>query len=365
MVRHNFLAFLATSNETTRNLSRSLVSVAENGVASGLRSHQNRRDFLRSEPLPVKPASWSANGASPICSRIASWAVATPDEIAVADENVRLTYQELDNQSTEARRAPARSRCRAGLLRQGLSGTLDSLCRFFISSTEKWRGLRTDRPVDANRQSLVYSKRRRRHRARHAIEDRSQSDQGSLPRVEVDQMQTASLPFPESNPDTHKLAYVVYTSGSTGEPKGVEITHGNLCNLIAWHQSAFEVTSVDRASQVAGLGFDAVGWEIWPYLTAGASVYVADDSTRRSPEALRDWMVARKITIGFVPTILAEQLFYMSWPRETALRTLLTGGDRLQRRPLTKLPFVVVNNYGPSECTVVTTSRNMSAERRC
>ncbi len=164
----------------------------------------------------------------------------------------------------------------------------------------------------------------------------------------------------EAPPDA--LAYVVYTSGSTGRPKGVEITHRNLRNLIQWHQSTFAVTATDRASQVAGLGFDAAGWEIWPYLTAGASVHIADDETRRSPQDLCDWIVSKKITISFVPTILAEQLFYVDWPQESAMRILLTGGDTLGRRPPAGLRFSVINNYGPTECTVVATSGRVPVE---
>jgi len=148
-----------------------------------------------------------------------------------------------------------------------------------------------------------------------------------------------------------------------GRPKGVEITHGNLCNLIDWHNGAFGVTARDRASQVAGLGFDAAGWEIWPYLTAGASLHFAAEHVRRSPQALRDWLVSEKITISFVPTVLAEQLLNSSWPAETALRTLLTGADTLHRRPVTGLPFVLVNNYGPTECTVVATSGVVTPEQ--
>ena len=65
------------------------------------------------------------------------------------------------------------------------------------------------------------------------------------------------------------LAYIIYTSGSTGEPKGVEVTHGNLLNLIFWHRNTFGITAGDRASHLAGVGFDAAVWEIWPHLTAG------------------------------------------------------------------------------------------------
>lgn len=152
------------------------------------------------------------------------------------------------------------------------------------------------------------------------------------------------------------LAYVIYTSGSTGQPKGVEIPHGGLANLVSWHQQAFSVTSADRASHLAGLSFDAAVWELWPYLAAGASVHLVDEFVRNSPELLRDWLVANRITISFVPTPLGEELLRMKWPRDTGLRVMLTGGDTLHHYPPVSLPFVVVNNYGPTECTVVVTS---------
>jgi amino acid adenylation domain-containing protein len=152
------------------------------------------------------------------------------------------------------------------------------------------------------------------------------------------------------------LAYIIYTSGSTGKPKGVEVTHGNLLNLVFWHRRAFGVTAEDRASHVAGLAFDAVVWELWPYLSAGASVALADATTRTSPELLREWLAAEGITISFVPTALMEPMLTAEWPVKTALRYLLTGADTLHRYPEAGLPFQVVNNYGPTECTVVATS---------
>ena len=152
------------------------------------------------------------------------------------------------------------------------------------------------------------------------------------------------------------LAYVIYTSGSTGQPKGVQITHDSLLNLVFWHRRAFAVTAADRATQLAGPSFDATGWELWPYLTAGASVYLPDEETRNTPARLRDWLVAQGITISFLPTALAESVMALDWPPQTALRILLTGADVLHHYPSPDLPFVVVNNYGPTECTVVATS---------
>src|SRR5258708_5107030 len=160
------------------------------------------------------------------------------------------------------------------------------------------------------------------------------------------------------------LAYVIYTSGSTGRPKGVEVTHGGLANLVCWHRQAFQVTPGDRASHVAGLGFDAAVWELWPYLAAGASVHMADDVTRSSAELLRDFLLARKLTISFVPTPLAEQMLALEWPNQTPLRMLLTGGDTLHHYPPVNLPFMLVNNYGPTECTVVATSAPVLSDKR-
>lgn len=160
------------------------------------------------------------------------------------------------------------------------------------------------------------------------------------------------------------LAYVIYTSGSTGTPKGVEITHDSLLNLVFWHQRAFGVTPEDRATQLASFGFDAAVWELWPHLAFGASVYVTPDEIRSSPELLRDWLIGRKITISFVPTALAERLFLLEWPADTDLRLLLTGADTLHHYPRPGLPFALINNYGPTEATVVATSAHIPAAQR-
>ena len=170
---------------------------------------------------------------------------------------------------------------------------------------------------------------------------------------EIENYSTDS-PANQATPDN--LAYVIYTSGSTGRPKGVEITHKSLLNLVSWHRREFEVTRQDRASHLASVGFDAAVWEVWPYLTAGASLHLPDEVTRISPELLRDWLVTNEITISFLPTALAEALMTLEWPANTALRILLTGADTLHRYPTDNLPFELVNNYGPTECTVVATS---------
>ncbi len=157
------------------------------------------------------------------------------------------------------------------------------------------------------------------------------------------------------------VAYVIYTSGSTGEPKGVEVSHRSLLNLVNWHHVAFAVNESDRASVLASPAFDASVWEVWPYLTAGASLHVPD-IVGSDPRSLRDWLLDTGITITFVPTPMAERLLELSWPGDCELRFMLTGGDVLHRRPSPQLPFALINNYGVTEATVVSTSGVVSPD---
>jgi amino acid adenylation domain-containing protein len=176
--------------------------------------------------------------------------------------------------------------------------------------------------------------------------------------MDADGTETARYPKdpPPATATLESLAYIIFTSGSTGRPKGVQITHASLLNLVSWHRRTFKITPADRSTLQASPGFDAAVWELWPYLTAGASLHVVDDALRTAPGPLRDWMVAQGITLSFLPTALAQEMMDLRWPRETALRMLLTGADMLRRYPPADLPFAVVNNYGPTECTVVATS---------
>ena len=166
----------------------------------------------------------------------------------------------------------------------------------------------------------------------------------------------ASAPVSLRSSSSSDPAYIVYTSGSTGRPKGVLIEHGSLGNLVDWHENAFELTQSDRSALISSPGFDAAAWEIWPCLAVGASLIIPPDRVKTDPIALRDWLLAERITTTFVPTALCEELLALDWPATAALRVMLTGGDVLHRRPRAGLPFRVVNNYGVSEATVVSTS---------
>jgi len=150
------------------------------------------------------------------------------------------------------------------------------------------------------------------------------------------------------------LAYVIYTSGSTGQPKGVMVEHRNLVNLLKWHCVEFALSPGHRCSCVAAVGFDAIGWEMWPALIAGATVVLAPSAATRDPEALLTWWSKEPLDVSFLPTPMAELAFTGNIGK-AQLHTLLVGGDRLHQRPKDDT-FRLINNYGPTETTVVATS---------
>ncbi|HEX3229323.1 MAG TPA: non-ribosomal peptide synthetase [Pyrinomonadaceae bacterium] len=305
-----------------------------------------------------------ADSVAPISQMVALCANAAPEAIAVEAGGVTLTYSELDARANQlANRLVELGVGRETVVALALGRSAESVMSSLAVLKAGGAYLPLDPAYPAERLAFMLND------AQPRVLITNSEVSGNLPAGpwsvieigadrEVDGCST-SAPVVETVKD--QLAYVIYTSGSTGQPKGVEVTIENLSNLIAWHQRAFEVSAKDRASHLASVGFDAAVWEVWPYLTAGASLHLPDESTRVSPESLRDWLVANQITISFIPTALAECLMQMDWPAETALRLLLTGADTLHRYPQKGLPFEVVNNYGPTECTVVTTSGRVNS----
>ncbi len=183
------------------------------------------------------------------------------------------------------------------------------------------------------------------------------SDKAEVMEVNIRRLLTEDAPALNVIPelDGGDLAYVIYTSGSTGKPKGVEVTHANLLHLIKWQRTYYGITSKDCASHLARPSFDTSVSEIWPYLAAGCCVCIPPDQIILEPSALIEWINKNKITISDITTPLAEVIIFENWPADTSLRILKTGGDRLHKRPPAGLPFVFANEYGPTECTVIST----------
>jgi amino acid adenylation domain-containing protein len=328
--------------------------------------------FLKRARSPEKPSNGATERSEPALSlleSISAWAAETPNAAAVTIAAETLSYAELETQSN----ALARHLQSLGANPETLVAVLlERSPEFVIAALATWKAGAAYLPIDPagppERIRLILEDARSSILIRSGVPSQVEFSQDASKQVDISDRASllkaySSTPLP-TRPEPSQLAYVIYTSGSTGRPKGVEITHENLLNLVNWHQAAFAVSSSDHATLLASPGFDAVVWELWPYLSSGASVHIPPETIRMSPRSLRDWLLDQSITISFVPTPIAQHLLSLDWPTETSLRFLLTGADVLQQYPPAGLPFTLVNNYGPTECTVVALSGALSAHQR-
>ncbi|WP_010453165.1 AMP-binding protein, partial [Pseudomonas asplenii] len=144
------------------------------------------------------------------------------------------------------------------------------------------------------------------------------------------------------------------------QPKGVMVEHQTVSNLVDWHCTAFDLCPGRHTSSVAGFGFDAMAWEIWPALCAGATLHLPPPvAGGEDVDALLAWWRTQPLDVSFLPTPIAEHAFSLNLQHPT-LRTLLIGGDRLRQFSRNQR-FEVINNYGPTETTVVATSGRVEA----
>ncbi|WP_139488463.1 non-ribosomal peptide synthetase [Brevibacillus dissolubilis] len=148
------------------------------------------------------------------------------------------------------------------------------------------------------------------------------------------------------------LAYVIYTSGSTGLAKGVMIKHHNLVNFSCWHADYFDVTEADRTGVYSSFSFDGFLWDVFPYLIAGACLYIIPTEMRYDLEALNQYFEENGITINFFPTAVCEQFLLL---QNNSLRVVIAGGDALKGWN-EHSSYRLYNGYGPTECTIGTTT---------
>ncbi|QTH16557.1 amino acid adenylation domain-containing protein [Pseudomonas corrugata] len=153
------------------------------------------------------------------------------------------------------------------------------------------------------------------------------------------------------------LAYVLYTSGSTGQPKGVMNEHGALMNRLYWMQDAFPIGPNDRVLQKTPYSFDVSVWEFfWPLIT-GATLVVARPDGHRDPAYLSQLIQQEQVTtLHFVPSMLRAFVEEPSLVDCRSLRQVFASGEALPvdlvRRFMGQHPAALINLYGPTEAAI-------------
>ncbi|MCY0939901.1 amino acid adenylation domain-containing protein [Streptomyces antarcticus] len=169
--------------------------------------------------------------------------------------------------------------------------------------------------------------------------------------------------------DPRGLAYVLYTSGSTGAPKGVAVEHAALAERVRWMAGpeGYGLRPGDRIVQFASIGFDTHAEEIWPALTAGACVVLLPGGGLMLPDLLRS-EAGRSVTVLDLPTAYWQELVSLAdrtpWP--PALRLVVLGGSEARAVTLAQWrerhgdTVRLVNTYGPTEATVIVTAGELT-----
>ncbi len=289
-------------------------------------------------------------------------AAATPDAPAVSAGGLQVSYAELDRRSdlvAEHLRA-------AGVGPDKLVGVLQergvALTATLLGILKAGAGYL---PLNSTHPPAYLARLLKAADARHAVADAAMAHR--LAEADVTVLTSRELAAePETRPQApavrvhpDNLAYVLFTSGSTGEPKGVAITHRSVSNVVATMRGMYHLTAADRVLQFANIGFDIAVEEMFPTWSAGACVVLSPEPPP-SPEDMTELMTRERVTFSILTSSYWRQWITAAHAAGVhpapSMRLVSIGAEPVDAQALrvwqqdTGLP--VFNAYGLTETTV-------------
>jgi amino acid adenylation domain-containing protein/non-ribosomal peptide synthase protein (TIGR01720 family) len=346
---------------------RAGVTLRQLGAASGVTAPAS--------PSAPRPPGRARRGHEELRRPTTAMAVArqarrTPDRVAVAADERRLTFRELD----EAASRLAGYLTGLGAAPERVVGiALDRSPDLITAMLATWRAGGAYLPLDPELPrerigTIVRDAGPVVVLTTAAIRGRLGDDLGEQV-LALDAPATRTLiaappARPPASPDPADAAYVIYTSGSTGTPKGVVVSHGALANHMTWMAEEYPLTGDDVVLARTPAGFDAAQWEIWLPLICGATAHLAPAGASRDPVALARLIGSSGATVvQFTPSLLGAVIEESPTP-PGPVRLVAVGGEELPlplaRRVAERWRTPVVNLYGPTETTIQVTHHRLT-----
>jgi len=290
----------------------------------------------------------------------------SPDAMAVVFENERLSYRELNERANRLahhlRRQGVGTETRVGLwldrsleLAVGILGILKSGAAYVPLDSE----------FPASRLKFILEDAKVEYLfTQTSFREVIESEKINLICVdakdpELDKIESTN---PDLKAEVDSLAYVLFTSGSTGQPKGVAMPHRALSNLIEWHRRHSRLGQASRTLQFASATFDVSFQEMFSTWIGGGTLVLVDKETRRNPVALLRYIADEQVERIFVPYVALQQLAieFAGAKEGLRLRDIVSAGEALHLAPEIQHLLesgddcFLHNHYGPTETHVVT-----------
>ncbi len=283
----------------------------------------------------------------------------TPNATAVVENGIEISYSELNHRANRIAAGLAQRGVRTGAL---VAVRMERGCDLIAVYLGILKTGAAYVPLD-----LSYPEQRVAFMLKDSRADVLITQKNLLADIELTQIllsvedllnrKEASLPTIELNGE--QAAYVMYTSGSTGVPKGIVIPHRAITRLV-WNTNYVSLTAKDRIAQISNASFDAATFEIWGALLHGCCTVIVPRDVSLHPTRLAQELREQKITAMFLTTALFNQVARVQSDAFNTLRYVLFGGEQVDPEPVRDVlqaggPQHLLHVYGPTESTTFAT----------
>ncbi|MEZ5672404.1 MAG: amino acid adenylation domain-containing protein [Thiotrichaceae bacterium] len=301
---------------------------------------------------------------SPACLHqlIETQAECSPSTVAIVDEIQQITYEQLNQQANQLARALQHFGVQAGdrvALCLERSATVIIAILATLKTGAAYIPLDTEYPKERLHFMLRDAQVKLLITQEKILKNLQFSDISTLAidsawQAQISDRDTTNLNLPC---ESTQLAYILYTSGTTGQPKGVCCHHRGVVNLLADFTRRQPIETKYNCALWTALSFDVSVYEIFSALTAGATLHLVPSEIRSDTDKLINWLAKKQIHSVYLPPFVLPALLEQP---AISLKRLLVGVEPIPKKRLIQLArknpqLKIINGYGPTETTICAT----------